>query len=485
MPLAEEQRAELREAERALWKAEPAEMLASAGLTPDPWQVELLRAKERHILLNCCRGSGKTVSLLALHQALYRPDSTILIFAPTSRQSDEFLENHLFRRYKRLDKPIPQAGDKVSRLELANGSRVIPLPNNEEAIRTFHPQLVIVDEAARVPDALYGAITPMLKVTKGRLVVLSTPFGKRGFFYKEWIGQGRDDWRRFTVDASKCPRIDPKEIEQDRRSHGDPWVQQEYFCDFTQMEGIVYPSMPSAVVDALPAKLTGRVFVGVDWGWHNPAAQVVGILDNDDVLWLVEEVYGSHLTMDGELPGQTAQQRRQDFVCQAVDIAARHDVEMFHCDPAEPRSIEKFRRASLPAKEGVNDIMPGIQAVSARIGSGRLKVLRSGCPNLLLESELYRYPTAEERKIAGEKPIDEHNHALGALRYMTATIDRVREVKGRRYEEIEPHASGREPRPGDRAPSPRQADLDTIERLREQAETRDHLLSRGWESYDG
>jgi hypothetical protein len=76
--------------------------------------------------------------------------------------------------------------------------------------------------------------------------------------------------------------------------------------------------------------------------------------------------------------------------------------------------------------KGENDIRLGIMAVTERIRTGRLKIARPGCPNLVAESQLYRYPTAEERAIHGENPVDEHNHALGALRYLVAKLDRRR-----------------------------------------------------------
>jgi hypothetical protein len=52
-----------------------------------------------------------------------------------------------------------------------------------------------------------------------------------------------------------------------------------------------------------------------------------------------------------------------------------------------------------------------------------LKVLRSACPNLCAEARLYRYPSPSERALLGEQPIDDHNHALAALRYLIAQLD--------------------------------------------------------------
>jgi hypothetical protein len=42
--------------------------------------------------------------------------------------------------------------------------------------------------------------------------------------------------------------------------------------------------------------------------------------------------------------------------------------------------------------------------------------------NLIAEARLYRYPTAAEREHHGENPIDAHNHALAALRYLASRI---------------------------------------------------------------
>ena len=85
------------------------------------------------------------------------------------------------------------------RIEFPNGSRILCMPGVEETVRCYSPQLIIIDEAARVPDDLYRAVRPMLAVSQGRLVALSTPFGQRGWFHAEWTGGGT--WQRVRVPA--------------------------------------------------------------------------------------------------------------------------------------------------------------------------------------------------------------------------------------------------------------------------------------------
>jgi hypothetical protein len=80
--------------------------------------------------------------------------------------------------------------------------------------------LIIVDEAARVEDELYQAIAPMRALGKAQLIALSTPHGKQGWFYNEWIGQS--DWYRVRKTADDCPRIDRRVIEEDVKQESNP-----------------------------------------------------------------------------------------------------------------------------------------------------------------------------------------------------------------------------------------------------------------------
>src|SRR5215212_5096957 len=212
---------------------DPALILRARGLDPDPWQRALLLSPDRQLLLCCSRQSGKStvVSALALHTALFRPGALVLLLSPSQRQSAE-----IFRKVLEADdalgRPVPAVYRTQLRLELANGSRVLCLPGREETIRSFGGvDLLVLDEAARIRDELYRSVRPMLAVSQGRLVALSTPFGQRGWFYHEWAGGG--PWRRFRIGWRDCARITPEFIEEERRALGDAWVAQEYETAFT------------------------------------------------------------------------------------------------------------------------------------------------------------------------------------------------------------------------------------------------------------
>src|SRR5262249_43940814 len=133
--------------------------------------------------------------------------------------------------YDMLGKPVRARKRTELQLHLCNGSRIVALPENERTIRGFSgAALLVIDEAARVPDALYYSVRPMLSVSKGRLVALSTPFGQRGFFYDSWTGSER--WERLHVAAEQCSRISPQVLAEEKRVLGGPWYRQEYETSF-------------------------------------------------------------------------------------------------------------------------------------------------------------------------------------------------------------------------------------------------------------
>jgi len=223
--------------------ADPVAFACSLGVTPDDWQARVLRSPARRHLLLCARQSGKstTTAIMALHHAVYRPASLVLLVSPSLRQSSE-----LFRKVTGLLRRVVPAPalDEDNRLSLtlANGARVVSLPSSEATIRGFSAAtLIIEDEAARVPDDLHVAIRPMLATTGGTLALLSTPFGKRGHFWEAWE-HGGDAWAWTRITAYDCPRIAPAFLEDERASMGDLAFRSEYLVEFCDVENQAFSS---------------------------------------------------------------------------------------------------------------------------------------------------------------------------------------------------------------------------------------------------
>jgi len=231
-----------------------------AGLTPDPWQKALLTSDWDRALLNCARQSGKTTAAaaLALETALSGSDSLVLILAPARRQSKEFL-----RQVRTLYRDAgPDIGlDKQSelRLRLENESRIIALPGKEGTVRGFTADLVVADEAARVPDSAYVATRPMLAVSGGGFVGLSTPAGQRGWFFTAWSDKSQN-WERVKVTGHDCPRMSDEFLEQERREMGDWQFRNEYLCEFQDTQNQLFrtDNIEAALTDQQSALFGGE-----------------------------------------------------------------------------------------------------------------------------------------------------------------------------------------------------------------------------------
>jgi hypothetical protein len=205
------------------------------GFHPDSSQAKVLRWTMQRLLLNCTRQWGKSTiaAILALHRALFYPDSLILLVSPSLRQSQE-----LFRKVTQFLNTLAIVPEKLQdnqfSLQLGNRSRMVALPSKEATVRGFSGvTLIIEDEASRVDDLLYRTMRPMLAVSGGRMILMSTPYGKRGHFFEEWTNGG-SSWERIACTASDCPRIPQQFLAEERASLGERWFRQEYMCEFVE-----------------------------------------------------------------------------------------------------------------------------------------------------------------------------------------------------------------------------------------------------------
>lgn len=230
------------------------------GFTPDPWQQRVMRSSARQTLLNCSRQSGKstTTACIAAHMAIFRPNSLILLVSKAQRQSAELLSK-VQQFMKGLNPPPDLDGDNLLSCKLKNGSRIISLPGDGDSIRGFSaPDLIVEDEAAFVEDRLFQAVRPMLAVSRGRLILMSTPHGRRGHFYEAWTN-GSDAWTRESITANDVPRITKEFLEQERNSIGEWWFQQEYMCRFVDENTQLFSS--DSIARAFSRELAPLVLV--------------------------------------------------------------------------------------------------------------------------------------------------------------------------------------------------------------------------------
>jgi terminase large subunit-like protein len=222
---------------------DPAELFRLAvGGDPDPWQERVLLSQAetalRKLVLCCSRQAGKStvVAILVLWFALFaHPGYTVLILAPAQRQSAEMFATIMkfYRRFSSSADDDPEAESKLS-VTFANGSRILALPGNSDGdtIRCYTADLIVCDEAARIPLETIASVRPMLATKKdGRLVILSSARWASGWYHD--IMEGDDpSWQREKITALSCPRISAEFLESELREMGQVVFDMEYMCKF-------------------------------------------------------------------------------------------------------------------------------------------------------------------------------------------------------------------------------------------------------------
>jgi len=155
----------------------------------DEWQKEVLNTKGNMCICSG-RQSGKStiISQDAGEYATKNRNKSIMIIASVERQALLLFEkvlNYIYINHKHL---IGTKKNKPTKheLKLKNGSiiRCLPTGDSGYGIRGYTIDRLYADEAHFIKEAVWQAVTPMLTTTGGDIILLSTPFGCEGYFYR-------------------------------------------------------------------------------------------------------------------------------------------------------------------------------------------------------------------------------------------------------------------------------------------------------------
>ena len=204
------------------------------GFHPEDRQLPVFDTEANRGILCCSRQWGKstTIAARALHHATTRPGALIVLCAPTLRQTNELL-NKIVAFARSLYLPRRRDGHNRVSLAMPNGSRIVGIPADPDTTRGFSAvSMLLIDEAARVADDVYNALTPFLARSGGALWVMSTPHGRRGFFNQIWSANDQS-WRRVFSTVDDCPGIPRDFVERERREKPEADFLEDYYCVFS------------------------------------------------------------------------------------------------------------------------------------------------------------------------------------------------------------------------------------------------------------
>ena len=228
------------------------------GLDLDPWQRRIADAGAgSQALALCHRQSGKSfVGALVIAHEMEQRHSTNLVLSPTVRQSSELIrttKQFLVRAGCRL------VADNTFSLELANGGRVLAMPGSSDAsIRGYAVSgCLLLDEAARIGDDLYSAARPMrARFPASRMIALSTPWAKRGWFWEIVETDKGRGWTILRADPATTGRLSEQFLAAERAALGPGEFRREYELEFLDTSGAGFFSAEtlSALFERRPAE---------------------------------------------------------------------------------------------------------------------------------------------------------------------------------------------------------------------------------------
>jgi len=224
-------------------------LTGSLDISWDPWQRQVLEF-EGNITIRAGRQVGKSevISEKAVRFAEAHAGATIMIIAASQRQSGLLFEKVRAKIDIAADAGLLAYADKPTQTKilLSNGSRIYCMPTGRTGhfIRGFTIDLLIADEAAYIPEQVWLAVTPMLAVSRklrgmGWLVLLSTPFGKGGYFYDSFTD---DSFRSWHVSSEDCRRIPKDFLRRERKRMTKAQYRQEYQGEFTDEFNQFFPT---------------------------------------------------------------------------------------------------------------------------------------------------------------------------------------------------------------------------------------------------
>ena len=327
----------------------------------------------------------------------------------------------------------PQAGGRYleskSYYELPNkwGKIWLQGADNPYGLEGGQFDFVWMDEGGQIAKRGFHALVGRTGQKQAPILVTTTPYvTNEGFgpLHKEWLPRhraGDPDYLVVHFPSVANPAYPKEEYERQKRLLPPEIFQSRYQGYFTAIEGQVYPSFSKAIVE-IDSDYTQIVlnkcykFVGgIDFGWNDPFAALVGGVDHDNVLWVFYERYRSQRTLEEHAAAipKTVNDR-------PIIWFSEHNPEAIH---KLKKGGHRVRRAPKFTKgQASSAILNGILAVNNRIASNRLKIVKSRCPAVIAEAETYIFPEKNE-EIIGDKPLDRDNHALDALRYMISGLD--------------------------------------------------------------
>lgn len=386
-------------------------------IDPIPPQIAVINAinspKYRFVVAALSRRTGKTfIANLIAHALTLIPGSNVLIIAPNYQLAQ--ISWDLQRKIvKDFGIEVAKANAKDRILELENGSMVrMGSISQADSVVGRSYDLILFDECAlddSGQDVFNIQLRPTLDKPNSKAIFISTPRGHNWFYdFYQRGGTDNDDWKRWVAIKSNVednPRADQEDVDDARRGMSKAEFEQEYYCSFTAMQGLVW-SLSNKNIVRVERDPSWEVVAGLDMGFRDHTAFVVCLTDGYN--WYIVAEYFSR-------------EKATSVHARAIKSLVEYwDVDFVFIDhSAAQTKADLAYDYDISCANANKSKLDGIGYVSSIVEWDRLFV-DPDCTNVLECLENYRWDL-RPNKIKEDTVHDDYSHVADAIRYALYT----------------------------------------------------------------
>lgn len=366
---------------------------------------------KRHEVYMGSAGSGKSYFIAQkIILRCLREKITVLVcrrYATTLRNTCFKLFKQILSKWK-LTPTLVKVNESDFRIRFPNGSEIIMTGLDEETklLSLADISCVWIEEVFEVEKSKVEQLNLRMRgMAQNQQIIMSfNPISKHHWLYNYCEENPPSSFRYLHSTYKDNPFLSPEYIAELEEMRTRNPQKARIYCDGEwgiDSDGLIYPNFK--VQEFEHSEIQGQLLVGLDFGFVNDISAIVAsLLDEQNKRIYIFKEYGATNKTNADLV--------------QIITALGFSKSVIIADSAEPKSIEEIKRAGInkirACKKGADSIIHGIQ----KLQNYEL-IVHPTCAGVIAELENYTWQKDKQTGLYINKPIDDFNHYLDALRY--------------------------------------------------------------------
>ena len=255
-------------------------------------------------------------------------------------------------------------------------------------------------------ESIRGALPPESKLFK-QITLTFNPWNEHHWLKKRFFDSPDDETLAMTTNYTCNEWLDEADLKmfETMKKNNPRRYQVAGLGDWGIVDGLVYENWEEKAfsLDEIRGLPGVRSAFGLDFGYTNdPSALFCGLVDESNkTIWVFDEIYKRGMS--------------NEAIAEAV-IKAGYGKEQIKADASEPKSVDRLYLLGLQrihrARRGNDSINNGIDLIS-----DYHIIIHPKCVNFITEISNYTWDTDSKTGRKINKPIDDFNHLMDAMRY--------------------------------------------------------------------